>query len=78
MNNRYDLSKVPISKKTRESLDENAINVLGTLARMMSLQDLVTEEQFEKVFKKLDEIHRDVKEEIDRMKERMDKLEKVA
>jgi DNA-binding ferritin-like protein len=69
---------VPISKKTRESLDENAINVLGTLARMMSLQDLVTEEQFEKVFKKLDEIHRDVKEEIDRMKERVDKLEKVA
>jgi len=42
------------------------------------LQDLVTEEQFEKVFKKLDEIHRDVKEEINRMKERMDKLEKVA
>ena len=78
MKDRYNLSKVPISKKTRESLDENAINVLGTLGRMMSLQDLVTEEQFEKVFKKLDAIHDELKTKYAELEDRINALEKIA
>lgn len=59
--NRYDLSKVPISQTTRDSLDQNAINVLGTLGRMMSLQDLVIEEQFEEIKEALTELNVNIK-----------------
>lgn len=46
---RYDIETLPISEKTREGLSSDNINTLGAIGRMLSLQDDVYEERFEKL-----------------------------
>jgi archaellum component FlaC len=51
MTDRYD--KVPISDQTKRGMSLN-IDDLGAIGRMLSLQDLVYDEQFEKIAKLID------------------------
>jgi len=51
MTDRY--ANIPISKKTRAGMSLN-IDDLGAISRLLSLQDDVYDEQFEKLFKLLD------------------------
>ena len=48
---RYDPENLPISDKTRASLTDENINHLTAVSRMMSLQDIVYEEQFAELAK---------------------------
>ena len=41
---KYDLENLTISEKTRKGLTEENINYIGAVGRMLSLQDLTTEE----------------------------------
>jgi hypothetical protein len=43
-NNRYNLECLPISKTTRDNLTPENINQIGTIGRMLSLQDDFMEE----------------------------------
>lgn len=46
---RYDLKNLPISEDTRKGLTKENIQYIGAVGRMLSLQDDVYEEQFDKV-----------------------------
>lgn len=46
---RYDINKLPISPETRKGLSKENINHLSAVGRMLSLQDLVYEEQFQQI-----------------------------
>jgi hypothetical protein len=45
---RYDIDNIPISQKTRDGLTPENINYIGTIGRMLSLQDEVIEEILDK------------------------------
>ena len=46
---RYDIETLPISEATRKGLTAENINYIGAIGRMLSLQDNVYEEQFERM-----------------------------
>jgi hypothetical protein len=62
---RYDLENLPISEATRKGLTPENINYIGAVGRMLSLQDEVYEEQFDKIVGLLKKIN-----------ERLDKIDK--
>jgi hypothetical protein len=45
--NRYDLDKLPITKKTRDGLTEENINYIGAVGRMLMVQDEEAERMYE-------------------------------
>lgn len=53
--NRYE--NVPLSEKTREGMSLN-IDDLAAIGRLLSLQDLYYDEQFEKIFKAIEKIEK--------------------
>jgi hypothetical protein len=52
--NRYDLANLPISEVTRNGLTKANIQTIGAIGRMLSLQDDVYDEQFEKILRALE------------------------
>lgn len=60
--NKYELEKIPICNdvkkriKSKKTSDIAAIDLLHTIGRMMSMQDDAYDEQFDNVFKYLNEI----------------------
>ena len=81
--NRYDFENLPISEETRKGLTSENINQIGTIGRMLSLQDEVYEDAFEKLtamltkrFDKLDKDIRKINREIAELKKKDLALEK--
>ena len=52
---RYDLANLPISEVTRKGLTKDNINQIGAIGRMLSLQDDVYDEQFDKLCKLIED-----------------------
>lgn len=81
--NRYDLDKLPITKKTRDGLTEENINYIGAVGRMLSLQDEVAEQMYEdhaknitnSVKEMLSEFKKEIVAALEKVEIRLDKIE---
>ena len=84
MKDKYDIDNLPIDDNARDDIKEKtvaeiaAIKLIHTLGRMLSLWELANDEQFDEVFKKLNEIHEDINKKCNALEKRVKKLEKVA
>jgi hypothetical protein len=83
--NRYDFDSLPISELTRKSLSKENIDQLGTIGRMLSLQDDAYDEMFEEVIGLLREQSKEmtlrfdaIDKKFDIIEARLDKMEQGA
>lgn len=75
---RYDLNNLPLSEETRKGLTPENINYIGAVGRMLSLQDDVYDDQFEKIIKLLEEQNKEFRKRFDAIEARLDMIEKGA